>query len=163
MTVLGVIPARGGSKAIPRKNLHPLGGEPLIAWTCRAAIGARTLTRTVVSTDDPEIAAAARRYGVEAPFLRPRHLAGDDTPTLPVVVHALDELAREGFVPDAVAILQPTSPFRRSEHIDAALTLLEATGADSVVTVVKVPHQFNPVSVLRLDSLGRLVPSDGRD
>jgi CMP-N-acetylneuraminic acid synthetase len=158
MVTLGVIPARGGSKGIPRKNLAPLGGEPLLAWTCRAAAAAARLTRVVVSTDDPEIAETAVRYGVEAPFVRPAELSRDDTPSLPVIQHALEATARDGFTPDTVVILQPTSPFRRAEHIDAAVAELAATGADSVVTVVAVPHAFNPVSVLVMDDRGRVRP-----
>jgi len=157
MIVLAVIPARGGSKSIPQKNLVPLLGEPLIGWTCRAALGARLLTRTILSTDDPNIAAVARNYGIEVPFMRPAELAEDATPSLPVIQHAVAWVEASAFRPDAVVILQPTSPLRRAEHIDAAIDLLAATGADSVVTVVEVPHQFNPVSVMRIEE-GRLVP-----
>jgi CMP-N-acetylneuraminic acid synthetase len=156
--VLGVIPARGGSKGIPRKNLAPIGGRPLVAYTCDAARESRRLTRIVVSTDDEEIASVARRLGVEVPFLRPASLAADDTPMLDVLVHAVTSLeARDAYHPDAVMLLQPTSPFRRGEHVDAAIDLLEASGADSVVSVVAVPHQFTPSSLLRLDG-DRLVP-----
>jgi CMP-N-acetylneuraminic acid synthetase len=150
--VLGLIPARGGSKGIPRKNLVPLGGRPLIAYTCEAALGSRRLTRTIVSTDDADIAGAAERCGVAAPFLRPAHLAADDTPMLDVLQDALATLARdERYIPDAIVLLQPTSPFRGARHIDAAVDLLEATGADSVVSVVEVPHQFTPASLLSMD------------
>ncbi len=151
MNVLGVVPARGGSKAIPGKNLASIGGRPLLAYTADAARGSRRLTRVVVSTDDAAIADAARALGLEVPFLRPAELAADDTPMLPVLQHAARELAREGFAADAVVLLQPTSPLRRAEHIDRAVDLLESTGADSVVSVVEVPHPFTPVSVLRLD------------
>lgn len=157
MNVLGVVPARGGSKGIPRKNLIAVAGRPLLAYTAEAARGSRRLTRTVVSTDDPQIADAARALGLEAPFLRPAALAADDTPMLPVLQHAAGELARAGFRADAVVLLQPTSPLRRAEHIDRAIDLLESTGADSVVSVVEVPHQFSPVSVMRLEG-GRLRP-----
>ena len=150
--MLGVIPARGGSKGIPHKNLVPLGGKPLIAYTCEAALGSRRLARTIVSTDDRAIAAAAGRAGVEAPFLRPAHLAADDTPMIDVLRDVLETLTRtEGYVADAVVLLQPTSPFRESGHIDAAVDLLDTTGADSVVSVTAVPHQFTPASLLRLD------------
>jgi len=151
MNVLGVVPARGGSKAIPGKNLAPIGGRPLLAYTVDAARASRRLTRTVVSTDDAAIAETARALGLEVPFLRPAELAADDTPMLPVLQHAARELAREGFAADAIVLLQPTSPLRRAEHIDRAVELLESTGADSVVSVVEVPHPFTPVSVLRLD------------
>jgi len=157
MRVLGVIPARGGSKGIARKNLAPLAGRPLLAYTADAVRASRRLTRTVVSTDDPEIAAAAQALALDVPFLRPPALAADDTPMLPVVQHALEAMQSSGDAFDAVVLLQPTSPLRRGDHIDAALELLASSGADSVVTVVEVPHQFSPVSVLRIDD-GRLRP-----
>lgn len=158
MYVLGVIPARGGSKRIRRKNLAPLAGRPLLAWTCEAARGSHRLAHTILSTDDEAIAACARECGVEVPFIRPADLALDATPTLPVIQHAVTLVEAEGSPRvDAVVILQPTSPLRRSFHIDAAVDLLEETGADSVVSVVEVPHQFNPTSVLCIED-GRLVP-----
>ena len=151
MEILGVIPARGGSKGIRRKNLALLGGRPLIAHTCDAARGSRALARVIVSTDDDEIAAEALRLGVEVPFLRPRTLAGDDTPMIDVLVDLLSTLAgRESYRPDAVALLQPTSPFRRAAHVDAAVDVFRASGADSVVSVVSVPHQFTPSSLMEL-------------
>jgi CMP-N-acetylneuraminic acid synthetase/2-polyprenyl-3-methyl-5-hydroxy-6-metoxy-1,4-benzoquinol methylase len=151
MNVLGVVPARGGSKAIAGKNLASLGGRPLLAYTADAVRASRRLTRSVVSTDDTAIADAARGLGLQV-LLRPADLADDDTPMLPVLQHAARELARCGFAADVVVLLQPTSPMRRPEHIDRAVDLLEATGADSVVSVVEVPHPFTPVSVLRLEA-----------
>jgi CMP-N,N'-diacetyllegionaminic acid synthase len=155
--VLGIIPARGGSKGIARKNLRQVGGRPLLAYTADAARGSHRLTRVVVSTDDSAIAGAARDLGLDVPFMRPAELAGDDTLMLPVLQHALREMAKRGCAADVAVLLQPTSPMRRAEHIDRAIALLESTGADSVVTVVEVPHQFNPVSVMRLAG-DRLVP-----
>jgi CMP-N,N'-diacetyllegionaminic acid synthase len=154
MRTLGVIPARGGSKGLPGKHLRPLGGRPLLAYTADAVRGSTVLTRTVVSTDDAAIASAARALGLEVPFVRPAALAADDTPMLPVLQHALSALGA-GNEFGAMVLLQPTSPLRRSEHIDEAVRLLESSGADSVVSVVEVPHQFSPVSVLRLED-GRL-------
>jgi len=160
VNVLGVIPARGGSKGIPHKNLRPVGGRPLLAYTADAALASRRLTRVVVSTDDPAIGEAARSLGLDVPFLRPSELAADETPMLPVLQHALGATA-EGGRADVVVLLQPTSPLRRAEHIDAAVDLLMTSGADSVVSVVDVPHQFNPVSVMKLEG-DRLVPyADG--
>jgi CMP-N,N'-diacetyllegionaminic acid synthase len=157
---LGVIPARGGSKGIPHKNLAPVGGRPLLAYTADAARGSR-LSRTCVSTDDPAIADAARRFGLDVPFMRPAALAADETPMLPVLRHAVAAMAADGFAADVVVLLQPTSPFRRAEHIDRAIELLDESGADSVVSVVEVPHQFTPSSVMRLED-GRLRPfADG--
>lgn len=157
MTVLGIVPARGGSKGLPNKNLRELGGQSLLARTAAAARDSRSLVRTVLSTDDPAIAAAGRALGLDVPFLRPAALAADETPMLPVLRHAAESLAREGFHTDVVVLLQPTSPFRRAEHIDAAVDLLASSGADSVVSVVEVPHQFSPVSVLTLAG-GRVQP-----
>ncbi|HZB23545.1 MAG TPA: acylneuraminate cytidylyltransferase family protein [Gaiellaceae bacterium] len=147
MDVLGLIPARGGSKGIPRKNLAPVAGKPLVAWTVEAARAARELTRVVVSTDDDEIAAAA---GVEV-LRRPEAIAADDTPMFEVIRHAADELR-----PDVVVLLQPTSPLRRAGHVDEAVRLLLDTGADSVVSVVEVPHRYGPESLMDVVE-GRLV------
>ena len=109
MRTLGIVPARGGSKGIPHKNLALLGGRPLLAYTADAVRGSRSLTRTVVSTDHQAIAAAAAECGLEVPLLRPAPLAADDTPMLPVVRHMLDALAASGFTPDAVVLLQPAT------------------------------------------------------
>ncbi|MBC8332838.1 MAG: acylneuraminate cytidylyltransferase family protein [Anaerolineae bacterium] len=159
LNILGIIPARGGSKAIPHKNIISLAGKPLLAYTCEAALASRSLTRVVLNTDDPEIAAVGCASGVDAPFMRPPHLADDDTPMLPVLQHTLDWLAAEqDFHVDILVLLQPTSPLRRAEHIDAAVELLLSEGADTVVSVVAVPHHFNPVSLMQLDAQGYLTP-----
>ena len=159
MEILGLIPARGGSKSIPRKNIAPLVGRPLLAYSCEAALGSQTLTRVILSTDDQKIASMGRDCGVEVPFMRPAELAQDDTPTLPVIQHALHWLEEhQSYRPEVIVLLQPTSPLRRTEHIDGAVNLLLKTGADSVVSVVEVPHQFNPVSVMKIDEEGRLMP-----
>jgi CMP-N,N'-diacetyllegionaminic acid synthase len=150
MDVLGLIPARGGSRGIPGKNLALLGGRPLLAWTCEHALASRRLTRVAVSTDSAEIAAAARDFGVEV-IDRPPELAEDDTPMLPVVRHAVDVSGA-----DVVVLLQPTSPLRRPDDVDAAFELWRSSGADSVVSVVRVPHQFTPGSQLRRAADGRL-------
>ena len=156
---LGVITARGGSKSLPRKNLLPLLGKPLLAYTCESAMESRRLDRVIISTDDQEIADVARRWGVEVPFMRPPELAQDDTPHLPVLQHAVRWMVeREGYRPDAVMVLQPTSPLRRAEHIDGAIEVMERTGADTVVSVVEVPHRFNPVSLMKMTPDGRLEP-----
>jgi CMP-N-acetylneuraminic acid synthetase len=157
MRVLGVIPARGGSKGIPNKNIASLGGRPLLAYTGDAVRSSTRLTRTIVSTDDAAIADCARSLGLDVPFMRPAALAGDEVPMLPVLQHAVRTLQDEGFAADVVILLQPTSPFRRGEHIDAAVTALERNGADSVVSVVEVPHQFNPLSVMSIEN-GLLKP-----
>jgi len=153
--VVALIPARGGSKGIPRKNLAPLAGRPLLAWTVAAAHETDTVGRVVVSTDDDEIAETARGLGAEV-LRRPPELGNDQTPMRAVVDHALGEL---GAV-DVLVLLQPTSPLRRPEHIDEAVRLLFDGDADSVVSVVEVPHRFAPESLMALDD-GRLVPLGG--
>ncbi len=144
MRVLGLIPARGGSKGIPGKNVRLLGGRPLLAWTAEAALASRRLSRVVLSTDGEEIAEAGRRCGLEVPFFRPAELARDDTPTLPVVRHAVAELERAGDRFDAVCLLQPTSPFRSAGDIDGCIALLEERELDAVVSVLPVPPEHNP-------------------
>ena len=146
MSVVGLIPARGASKGIPRKNLAPLGGKPLVAWTIAAALESERVERTVVSTDDPEVADLARAHGAEV-LDRPRELAGDETPMRDVVAHAVRELEPE----TALVLLQPTSPLRTSRHVDDAIELLLASGADAVVSVVEVPHRYGTASLMRLE------------
>lgn len=144
MRVLGLIPARGGSKGVPRKNVRELGGKPLIGHTIDAALAATRVDRVLVSTEDAEIASVARSLGADVPFLRPDSLAEDATPMLPVLVHAIESLSAEGWMPDALCLLQPTFPFRRAEDIDACIEMFEARNVDCVISVHRVPHQFNP-------------------
>lgn len=160
MNLLGVIPARGGSRGIPGKNLAPLAGRPLIDYTLDAALAASALSRIILSTDDPAIAAhALTRERIEVPALRPADLARDDTPILPVLLDLLDTLdTQEAAGLDAVCLLQPTSPLRLASDIDAAVALFAQTQAESVVSVVDVPHHCNPVSVMVRDDDGRLYP-----
>lgn len=158
MEIFGLIPARGGSKGLPHKNITPLAGRPLLAYTAQAALQSRRLTRVILSTDDPLIADVGKQLGLSAPFLRPAGISRDGTPMLNVILHALDYLKRaDAFEPDVIVLLQPTSPLRTNEHIDRAVDLLLTTNADTVVSVVAVPHQFNPVSVMRMEG-ERLVP-----
>jgi len=153
--VLGLVPARGGSKGVPGKNVKPLAGHSLLDYTARAARESGVIDRMILSTESPEIADAGRRAGLEVPFMRPASLAADDTPMVPVIEHALAELTRQGWSPEIVVLLQPTSPLRRPDHIRAAVKLLRETGADSVVTVVEVPRHMSPDYVLRIED-GRL-------
>jgi len=154
--VLGLVPARGGSKGVPGKNTRLLAGRPLLEYTAHAALASGVLGRAVLSTDSPEIAECGRRVGLEVPFLRPAALAADDTPMLPVIEHALDELRAGGWEPSTVVLLQPTSPLRTPAHIRAAVDLLHRTGADSVVSVVAVPRHLSPDYVMRIEE-GRLL------
>ena len=154
--VLGLVPARGGSKGVPGKNIRPLRGRPLLEYTARAAQASGVIDRLVLSTDSAEIAEVGRRAGLEAPFLRPAALAADDTPMLPVVRHALDALADGRMdAQTSSCILQPTSPLRRAEHVRDAVAMLRETGADSVVTVVEVPRHLSPDYVMKIEE-GRL-------
>jgi CMP-N,N'-diacetyllegionaminic acid synthase len=150
--VLGVIPARGGSKSLPRKNIAMLAGRPLLCYTCDAALNSRALGRVVLSTDDEQIAEVGRTSGVEVPFLRPPGLANDETPSVDVAEHAVRWLAeREGWQADVVVLLQPTSPLRQAGHIDEALGRMQDTDADTVVSVMPVPHRFSPYNVMKFE------------
>jgi YrbI family 3-deoxy-D-manno-octulosonate 8-phosphate phosphatase len=158
MEILALIPARGGSKSIPRKNIKPLAGYPLLAYSIAASMRSRLVTRTIVSTDDDEIACTAQSYGAEAPFLRPAELAHDDTTDLPVFTHALRWLnEKEGYQPDIVVQLRPTSPLRPPDCVDQALQILiEHPEADSVRGVISSGQ--NPYKMWRMDEQGRLAP-----
>jgi YrbI family 3-deoxy-D-manno-octulosonate 8-phosphate phosphatase len=145
--VLAIIPARGGSKGIPRKNIRPFAGYPLIAYSIEAGLRAETVTRVIVSTDDEEIASVAREYGAEAPFLRPAEFARDDSTDLPVFTQALDWLKiHEGYEPEIMVQLRPTSPFRPLDCVDNAVRkLIDHPEADSVRGVVSAgqnPHKM---------------------
>ena len=155
--VLALIPARGGSKGLPGKNLRPLAGHSLISYAARVARESAVVDRAVLTTDAEEIAVEGRRVGLEVPFLRPAPLAQDDTPMKPVIEHALAALEGNGFAPDIVLLLQPTSPLRTGAHIRAAVQALRDSDADSVVTVVELPRHLSPDYVMRIDA-GRLVP-----
>jgi CMP-N,N'-diacetyllegionaminic acid synthase len=161
LTVLGLVPARGGSKGISRKNVRPLGGRPLLAYTARSALEARRLSRVVLSTDDDEIAEAGRQAGLEVPFRRPPELATDETSMVAVVRHALETLEAAGERYDAVCLLQPTVPFREPAEIDDCIRLLEDSGADAAITVAPVPTSYNPHWVFLAGSEGYLHLSTG--
>jgi CMP-N-acetylneuraminic acid synthetase len=151
MNVLGLVPARSGSKGVPGKNIRALAGRPLLGYTAAAARESGVIDRLVLSTDDGAIAEVGRRAGFEVPFLRPAALAADDTPMLPVITHAVDTLAADGWRPEIIVLLQPTSPLRRGAHIRGAVELLRSSGADSVVSVVEVPRHLSPDYVMRID------------
>ena len=158
MQFAAIIPARGGSKGIPRKNMHLLCDRPLIAYSIDAARQSRAVHRIIVSTDDAEIAEIGRRLGAEV-RMRPAALAQDDTSTRAVLEHVAAGLAAESYVPDAVLTLQPTSPLRTFRHIDEAAGLFAADpNADSLVSCIEVPHVFHPLSVMRRNADGYLEP-----
>jgi CMP-N-acetylneuraminic acid synthetase len=161
MRILGLIPARGGSKGVPRKNIRLLGGKPLLAYTAESSLQSEKLTRVILSTEDEEIAEIGRQYGLDVPFMRPPELAEDTTPTLPVIQHALKNLELEGDIFDAVCLLQPTNPLRRAEDIDNCIELLENSKADSVVSILPVPAEYNPNWVYRQSDDGAITLSNG--
>jgi CMP-N-acetylneuraminic acid synthetase len=146
---VAVIPARAGSRGLPGKHLRLLGGEPMIAHTIRASLAARSIDRTIVSTDDTRIARIARRLGAEVPFLRPAELAADDTPTLPVIQHAVAWLEASGSTVDLAVTLQPTSPLRDGAEIDAVVSLLADPAVGSAVSVASLGHPISVVGALR--------------
>ena len=144
MRVLGVIPARGGSKGIPRKNLAIVSGKPLLAYSVESALAAQYVSDVIVSTEDHEIAEIARSLGAEVPFMRPANLAIDTTATIDVLVHLCQWMSDQGRNYDAICLLQPTSPQRTGAMIDECISAFEESKADSLITVNQVPHQYNP-------------------
>jgi CMP-N,N'-diacetyllegionaminic acid synthase len=158
LSVIALIPARGGSKGIPRKNLALLVGKPLVAHAIETAKNTACVDRVLVSTDDSEIAKVAREFGAEVPFERPAELANDTAPMLEVVRHALAFLDIQGVVVEALVLLQPTSPLRTVRHIEESISLFRSKGATSVVSVVEVPHRFNPLSLMKMTTRETLVP-----
>lgn len=149
--MLGIVPARSGSKGVPGKNIRLLHGRPLLEYTAQAARRSGVFDRVVLSTDAEDIADVGRGVGLEVPGLRPAALSADDTPMLPVLQHVLDTLERDGWTPQLVVLLQPTSPLRRPEHIVRAVTMLAESGATSVVSVVELPRHMSPDYVLRVE------------
>lgn len=144
MKILGLIPARGGSKGVPHKNRKRLLGKPLVNYTIEAALASSEIETLVVSTDDPEIAKISQAAGASVPFLRPAALASDQSPTIDTVIHALQFLAEQNQVFDAVCLLQPTCPLREAADISEAIQIFATKDADSLISVREVPHQFNP-------------------
>lgn len=158
MKILGIIPARAGSKRIPGKNMRALGGKPLTGWVLDAAFAATRLDAIAVSSDDPDVLALAGRSPGCFAIARPAELASDTAPAIGYVQHALEWMARhQGRHFDGVAILQPSSPFTEPEDIDATVSLLDRSGASSAVTVVKLDHAIHPVKLKLLDG-DRLLP-----
>lgn len=155
-SVLALIPARGGSKGIPRKNIKEFNGAPLIAYTIAAARASAYIDTIVVTTDNEGIAAVSRGYGAETPFLRPAELAADSSRTIDAVVHAVRSMEALGRAHNVVVLLQPTSPLRRAEEIDAALEVFFDHGCMGLASVSEVSE--NPILTRRLDRSGVLHP-----
>lgn len=152
--VLAVVPARGGSKGIPRKNLVPLNGKPLLAYTAESARKSKYIDRAVLSTEDEEIARIGRAQGLEVPFMRAQGLAQDDTPTIDVIRDAVLRLQESGWMPEIVVVLEPTSPLRTSRDIDLCLEMLVEHDADSAISVEPVPSQCSPFWAIVQDEEG---------
>jgi len=158
MKVLGIIPARGGSKRLPRKNVRRLCGKPLVAWAIEASLGAQRLTRVVVSSDDDEVLAIAAGYDRRLALRRPAEISHDTALAYTFVLHALATLEAAGEGPyEAAAIVQPSSPLTTSADIDATVELLEKSGADTAVSVMAVDHATHPLKLKRMDG-DRLLP-----
>jgi len=156
MKVLGLIPARGGSKGIPDKNRKELGGKPLLQYTVEAALDSKLLDRVIFSSEDKSLIDLARSLRVEVPFVRPTHLSEDTSGSIEVVQHAINALAQNGDNYDAVCLLQVTTPFRTAADIDTAIEKFIAEGNDSLISVQKVPHEYNPHWVFTISEKGNL-------
>lgn len=145
--IIAIIPARGGSKRFPGKNIYPVLGRPLIGYPISAAKKSRYIERVIVSTDDEKIAAVAKNEGAEIPFLRPAELATDTSPVIDTMVYNLERLAAEGYKADYVVLLQPASPLMTTENIDKAIELALAKEADSVIAVAEVDNLNHPYNI----------------
>lgn len=144
MKILGLIPARGGSKGVPGKNQKKLVGKPLICYTIAAALASNALEKLIVSTDDESIAQLSKNAGAEVPFLRPKALATDNSPTIDTVIHALRFYEDQNIYFDGICLLQPTCPLRNPQDIFQAIKIFKKKKADSLISVREVPHQYNP-------------------
>jgi len=156
MKILAIIPARGGSKGIPGKNIKLLNGKPLLGYTSDVALQSKYLTEVVVSTEDEEVTEAAKKLGIKVPFVRPKELAEDNTPTIDVIVHTLKWYENQNIYFNAVCLLQVTSPFRTVDFLDKAIEKFIEKDCDSLVSVQKVPHEYNPHWTFEINSEGNL-------
>ena len=161
MRILGLIPARAGSKGVPGKNIKVLGGKPLLAYTSEVALQSKHLTEIIVSTEDKQIIEVAKSLGIKVPFIRPIELAQDNTPTIDVIIDALQWYENQNVFFDAVCLLQATSPFRTVEFLDSAIEKFKQMNSDSLVSVQKVPHEYNPHWTFEVNSDGNLKIATG--
>jgi CMP-N-acetylneuraminic acid synthetase len=145
---LAIITARGGSKRVPRKNILPLGGMPLIAHTIKSAKDSKYITDVVVSTDDEEIRDISIEFGAEVPFLRPEYLSNDTAKSIDVVIYTIDELSKIGREYDYIVLLQPTSPFRTSTDIDNSIDFLYSKDANGIVSLTNTNHNPTIINIL---------------
>ncbi len=161
MRILTIIPARGGSKGVPEKNIKLLDSKPLLAYTTEIAMQSKLLTEVIVSSEDDKIITIAESLGVKVPFVRPNELAQDNTPTIDVILHALDWYKSQNIFFDAVCLLQVTSPFRTAAFLDKAIEKFTQADADSLVSVQLVPHEFNPHWTFEINDAGNLKIATG--
>lgn len=161
MKILCIIPARGGSKGVPGKNIKLLGDKPLIAYSIEQAVASNSFAKIIVSTDDEVIARTALDFGAEVPFIRPSELANDTASSIAVVKHAVALLESKNEFFDAVCLLQPTSPFREKGFITRAISKFSFTDTDALVSVLPVPHEYNPHWVFEADRNGMLQIATG--
>lgn len=161
MKILGLIPARGGSKGVPKKNIKLLAGKPLLQYTSEVALNAKYLDKVVLSSDTEEIIKVGKELGLEIPFKRPSLLATDHAPTLPVILHTLEYYESKGYHFDAVCLLQATSPFRTVEFLNEALLKFINNDSDSLISVQRVPHEYNPHWVFEANESGTLKIATG--
>ncbi len=160
--ILGLIPARGGSKGIPKKNIKLLAGKPLIAWTIEQALNSKYLDKVLVSTDDKEIAEISKKYKAEVPFLRPKELAADEAKSIDVIIHALDFLKAQGLNYDYLMLLEPTSPLRETQDIDRTIEILSNNKrAKAIVSVAKLESTHPEFNVIIDKSTGCIRKMDG--
>ena len=161
MKILAIIPARGGSKGIPGKNIKLLNGKPLLVYTSEIALESEYLTEVIISTEDAQIIKAAKSLGIKVPFVRPAELAQDNTPTIDAIIHALHWYETQNIFFDAVCLLQVTSPFRTVAFLNKAIEKFIEQGSDSLVSVQKVPHEFNPHWTFEVNPDGNLKIATG--
>lgn len=161
MRILTIIPARGSSKGVPEKNIKLLDGKPLLSYTTEIALQSKLLTEVIVSSEDDKIIEISKTLGIIVPFVRPTELAQDNTPTIDVIIHALEWYKNKTIFFDAVCLLQVTSPFRTVAFLDKAIEKFIQSGCDSLVSVQKVPHEFNPHWAFEINSEGNLKIATG--
>lgn len=163
MRILAIIPARGGSKGVPGKNIKLLNGKPLLQYTAEIALQSENLAAVILSSDDDQIISLSKKIGIPVPFVRPAELAQDNTPTIDVVLHALKWYENQEVFFDAVCLLQATSPFRTLEFVNKAIAKFIASGCDSLISVQKVPHEYNPHWTFEVNEMGNLKIATGED
>ena len=161
MRILAIIPARGGSKGVPGKNIKLLNGKSLLAYTSEIALQSKFLTELIISSEDEKILAVAKSLSIKVPFVRPTELAQDNTPTIDVIIHTLQWYEKQSVFFDAVCLLQTTSPFRTLKFLDAAIEKFISSGCDSLISVQKVPHEYNPHWAFEVDDDGNLKIATG--